>query len=114
MKKVLAFIVIGMSVLCSTVYAAATPSFVIRDQVSLTATFDATDSPCKWRYCSYEWRYYGDNTNRLGATLGFGKVVTFTFPQAGHYIVTLKQGEFCSATSSKSCPGVTQQTIVVE
>lgn len=112
MKKLLAIFATTL-VLCSVAYAAATPSFTIRDQSGLTATFDATDSVCKWNNCSYEWRYYGDNTNRLGATLGFGKVVTFTFPKAGTYIVVLKQGETCSATSSKSCPGTTQRYIVV-
>lgn len=95
-----------------TAHAAATPVATATQVDASTFIFDASTSPCKWRYCTFSWRYYGTGTNRLGATLGFGPLVVYRFPGTGVYQVMVRETEFCSATSSTTCPGTAQVNVV--
>jgi hypothetical protein len=90
-----------------------TPSFTVV-QTGNTVTLDARASLCDKGGCDFSWRLYRADGNRLGATMGFGPVVTYTLPAAGVYQVVLTQAEYCApggGASLRSCPGVAQQTI---
>jgi hypothetical protein len=91
----------------------ATPSFTVL-QVGNTVTLDAGASVCHNGGCDFSWRLYSDGGNRLGATMGFGPVLTYTLPAAGIYQVVLTKSEYCSpggGASLRSCPRTAQQTI---
>jgi hypothetical protein len=92
----------------------ATPSFTI-SQTGNTVTVDASASPCHNGGCDFSWRLYRADGNRLGATMGFGPVVTYTLPAAGVYQIVLTESEYCApgsgGASLRSCPGVAQQTV---
>jgi hypothetical protein len=91
-----------------------TPSFTV-SQTGNTVTLDASASPpCRNGGCDFSWRLYSAAGNRLGSTLGFGPVVTYTLPAAGVYQVVLTQSEYCvpgGGASLRSCPGVAQQSV---
>ena len=91
-----------------------TPSFTIV-QTGNTVTLDASASPpCTKGGCDFSWRVYLVGGNRLGSTMGFGPVVTYTLPAAGVYQVVLTESEYCvpgGGASLRSCPGVAQQTV---
>jgi hypothetical protein len=93
-----------------------TPSFTIV-QTGNTVTLDASASPpCTKGGCDFSWRVYLVGGNRLGSTMGFGPVVTYTLPAAGVYQVVLTESEYCvpgGGASLRSCPGVAQQTVTV-
>ena len=91
----------------------ATPSFTV-SQTGNTVTLDASASPCHNGGCDFSWRLYRADGNRLGSTLGFGPVVTYTLPAAGVYQIVLTESEYCApggGASLRSCPGVAQQTV---
>ena len=91
----------------------ATPSFTV-SQTGNTVTLDASASPCHNGGCDFSWRLYRADGNRLGSTLGFGPVVTYTLPVAGVYQIVLTESEYCApggGASLRSCPGVAQQTV---
>jgi hypothetical protein len=91
----------------------ATPSFTV-SQTGNTVTLDATASPCHNGGCDFSWRLYRADGNRLGTTMGFGPVVTYTLPAAGVYQIVLTESEYCApggGASLRSCPGVAQQTV---
>jgi hypothetical protein len=91
----------------------ATPSFTV-SQTGNTVTLDASASPCHNGGCDFSWRLYRADGNRLGATMGFGPVLTYTLPAAGVYQIVLTQSEYCvpgGGASLRSCPGVAQQTV---
>jgi hypothetical protein len=113
MKKLIVLVVIVLGVFASSATALDAPTATATQVGPSTFTFDATSNPCPFG-CAYSWRYYGANTNRLGATLGNTPVVTFTFPTPGVYAVVLTLGQRCSATSNRSCPGSTQINVVAQ
>jgi hypothetical protein len=90
------------------------PTFTVT-QTGNTVTLDASASPpCRNGGCDFSWRVYSASGNRLGATIGFGPVVTYTLPAAGVYQVVLTESEYCApggGSSLRSCPGVAQQTV---
>lgn len=91
----------------------AKPSFTV-SQTGNTLTLDASASPCHNGGCDFSWRLYRSDGNRLGATMGFGPVLTYTLPAAGVYQIVLTQSEYCApggGASLRSCPGVAQQTV---
>lgn len=91
----------------------AAPSFTV-SQTGNTVTLDASASPCHNGGCDFSWRLYRADGNRLGSTLGFGPVVTYTLPAAGVYQIVLTESEYCApggGASLRSCPGVAQQTV---
>jgi hypothetical protein len=91
----------------------ATPSFTVV-QTGNTVTLDASASVCNNGGCDFSWRFYTDAGNHLGATMGFGPVLTYTFPAAGIYQVVLTKTEYCApggGASLRSCPRTAQQTI---
>jgi hypothetical protein len=91
----------------------ATPSFTVA-QTGNTVTLDASASPCHNGGCGFSWRIYGQGGNRLGSTMGFGPVLTYTLPAAGVYQVVLTKAEYCApggGASLRSCPRTAQQTI---
>ena len=91
----------------------ATPSFTV-SQTGNTVTLDASASPCHNGGCDFSWRLYRADGNRLGATMGFGPVVTYTLPAPGVYQIVLTESEYCApggGASLRSCPGVAQQTV---
>jgi len=115
MIKYLAGIGIVLLLLAAVVtnsYAAATPTATATRVDDRTFIFDASNSPCKWRYCTFSWRYYGPGVNRLGGTLGFGSIVTYTFSQPGFYWVVVTETEFCAPLAKTSCPGTTQVPVI--
>jgi hypothetical protein len=91
----------------------AKPSFTV-SQTGNTLTLDASASPCHNGGCDFSWRLYRSDGNRLGATMGFGPVLTYTLPAAGVYQIVLTESEYCApggGASLRSCPGVAQQTV---
>ena len=91
----------------------ATPSFTI-SQTGNTLTLDASASPCHNGGCDFSWRLYSSDGNRLGATMGFGQVLTYTLPATGTYQIVLTQSEYCvpgGGASLRSCPGVARQSV---
>ncbi len=91
----------------------AKPSFTV-SQTGNTLTLDASASPCHNGGCDFSWRLYRSDGNRLGATMGFGPVLTYTLPAAGVYQIVVTQSEYCvpgGGASLRSCPGVAQQTV---
>jgi hypothetical protein len=95
------------------VHLNSTPSFTV-SQTGNTVTLDASASPCHNGGCDFSWRLYRADGNRLGSTLGFGPVVTYTLPAAGVYQIVLTESEYCApggGASLRSCPGVAQQTV---
>ena len=91
----------------------AKPSFTV-SQTGNTLTLDASASPCHNGGCDFSWRLYRSDGNRLGATMGFGPVLTYTLPAPGVYQIVLTQSEYCApggGASLRSCPGVAQQTV---
>lgn len=114
MKKLALAILVALAVLigtASTALAAAHPVATATQVDARTFAFDASASPCKWRYCTFSWRYYGPGVSRLGGTLGFGPNVLFTFRQAGTYSVVVTESEFCAATGTRACPGDAQVNV---
>lgn len=97
----------------SSASATATPVATATQVDSNTFLFDASTSPCKWRYCTFSWRYYGPGVNRLGGTLGFGSTVLFTFTKIGLFQVVVTESEFCAPTGLRACPGSTQVNVSV-
>jgi hypothetical protein len=91
----------------------ATPSFTV-SQTGNTLTLDASASPCHNGGCDFSWRLYRSDGNRLGTTMGFGPLLTYTLPAAGTYQIVLTQSEYCApggGASLRSCPGVARQTV---
>jgi hypothetical protein len=91
----------------------SSPSFTV-SQVGNTVTLDASASTCHNGGCDFSWRLYADGGNRLGSTMGFGPVLTYTLPAAGVYQVVLTKSEYCApggGASLRSCPRTAQQTI---
>ena len=91
----------------------ATPSFTV-SQTGNTLTLDASASPCHNGGCDFSWRLYQADGYRLGTTMGFGPVLTYTLPAAGIYQIVLTQSEYCApggGASLRSCPGVARQTV---
>ena len=96
--------------------AAATPttaSFTVVQSAPLTVTVDSSATVCPWGFCSSSWRYYGQTTNRLGATMGYGSPLTYRFAAAGVYSIVLTYSVRCSATSARWCPATASQTVAV-
>ena len=96
--------------------AAATPttaSFTVTQSAPLTVTVDSSATVCPWGFCSSAWRYYGQTTNRLGATMGYGSPLTYRFPMAGVYSIVLTFSERCSPGSARWCPATASQTVAV-
>lgn len=96
-----------------TALAAATPIASATQVDTNTFIFDASASPCKWSFCTFEWRYYGTGTNRLGATLGFGPIVVYTFARPGSYAAVVKEIEKCAPLAKTTCPGTAQVNVTV-
>ena len=97
-----------------TASAQAWVSSVTVSQTGNTVTLDASASPCHNGGCDFSWRLYRADGNRLGATMGFGPVVTYTLPAPGVYQIVLTESEYCApggGASLRSCPGVAQQTV---
>jgi hypothetical protein len=93
----------------------ATPSFTVV-QMGNTVVLDASASPCNNGGCDFSWRLYRDGGNRLGSTMGFGPVLTYTLPAPGIYQVVVTESEYCvpgGGSSLRSCPGTAQQTITI-
>jgi hypothetical protein len=93
----------------------STPSFTVV-QAGSTVTLDASASPCSNGPCDFSWRLYREDGNHLGATMGSGPVLTYTFPAAGVYQVVLTEAQYCApggGASLRSCPRTAQQTIAI-
>jgi hypothetical protein len=91
----------------------ATPTFTVV-QTGNTVTVDASASVCHNGGCDFSWRLYSEDGNRLGATMGFGALLTYTLPAAGIYQIVLTKSEYCVAgggSSLRSCPRTAQQTV---
>jgi hypothetical protein len=92
-----------------------TPSFTVA-QTGNTVTLDASASPCFNGPCAFSWRSYREDGNHLGSTMGFGAVLTYTFPAAGVYQIVLTEAQYCArggGASLRSCPRTAQQSIAV-
>jgi hypothetical protein len=98
---------------CGSALAAATPTFTASHVGGRTFVFDASSSPCRFQPCSYNWRYFTPTGNHLGVQMGNTARIAFRFHAGGVYTVLLKQGERCSAGTTRSCPGTAQKTIRV-
>jgi hypothetical protein len=96
---------------CGSALAAATPTFTTTRVGDRTFVFDASSSVCRFRPCSFNWRYFTPTGNRLGVQMGNIARTTFRFPARGTYTVVLKQGERCSAGSTRTCAATAQTTI---
>lgn len=106
----IAGIVVGF-VWASEAFATPTVTFTTTSLGDQTFAFDASSTVCRYGPCSYNWRYYGQTTNRLGATLGYGVKVAFRFPAIGIYSVVLQVGERCSPGSARWCAGTGSTTL---
>jgi hypothetical protein len=92
-----------------------TPTFTVA-QTGRTVTLDASASPCSNGPCAFSWRLYREDGNHLGSTMGFGPVLTYTFPAAGVYEIVLTEAQYCApggGASLRSCPRTAQQNIAV-
>lgn len=101
-------VLVLLALVVGSAHAAATPVANAVRVDDRTFIFDASSSPCKWRYCTFNWRYYGPGVSRLGGTLGFGPVVVFTFSQSGFFNAVVQETEFCAPLAKTSCPGYAQ------
>ena len=96
--------------------AAATPtaaSFTVVQTAPLTVTVDSSATVCPWGFCASSWRYYGQTTNRLGATMGYGSPLTYRFAAAGVYSIVLTYSVRCSPGSARWCPATASRTVAV-
>lgn len=100
-----------LAVVCApAARAAAVPSFTATPGTDQTVTLDATESPCEFGPCGYNWKYYTDTTNRLGIQIGREAQITFRFPESGWHTVVLTVSSHCYDGSPRACPGsVTMQ-----
>ena len=83
--------------------AAAMPAATVTVTPVAPQTFTFTSSPCMFGFCGYSWRGYGQTSNRLGFTMGYGQTLTYRFAP-GVYNVVVTVGGKCSATGTASCP----------
>lgn len=116
MKRLFAVVVATLLIgaaSASTAAAAPIPSFTATPVLpGLLVRFDATASPCQYGPCGYNWRYFTSTTNRLGVQMGYGALLSYTFPAIGWYTVVLKVSSHCTATGSTWCWGTTSQQVL--
>ncbi|MDX6631752.1 MAG: hypothetical protein QOH00_3998 [Gaiellales bacterium] len=112
MKKLILAGLVAL-IVCGSALAAATPTFTATGVGDRTFVFDASSSPCRYGPCSFNWRYFTPTGNHLGVQMGNTARITYRFPAPGAYTVVVKEGERCSAGTTRTCAGTAQQTIRV-
>ena len=114
LSAVLAALLVGLSFAAAEANAApTTASFTVVQSAPLTVTVDSSATVCPWGFCSSSWRYYGQTTNRLGATMGYGSPLTYRFAVAGVYSIVLTYSVRCTRSSASWCPATSSRTVGV-
>jgi hypothetical protein len=112
--KLIAFTIAALALTAAPAIASpTTASFTVTQTAPLTVTVDSSATVCPWGFCSSSWRYYGDTTNRLGATMGYGSPLTYRFSVAGVYSIVLTYSVKCSPGSARWCPATSSRTVGV-